>query len=464
MHKSNKTAFLNLYHFIVDFISLFISYWITYNVTCMFTNLLDIRDYFWILVIYVPVWMSIMTISEMYNNTTFNYYDRIFRYSFVSSVFSSILVVASMYFIKETGNNKLLAFNFFIITFIVMLIEKYIVLYVIKLPNSKATKQVMVIGDNAMYEQFKYYVNKTNININVIKYINVDSSETLNKNNALIDKEAFQQQLKQQVVDEIFFALPIKYFKEIQENALICEEMGVTSRILLDLIDTRFSRVHVASLGTLPMITFHSVSLNTFQLFIKRIVDIIGALTGMILTSFIWILVAVAIKLESKGPVFYGQDRVGKNGRIFKLYKFRSMHIDADERKKELLSQNELNNDLMFKIKNDPRITRVGKFIRKVSIDEVPQFINVLKGDMSLVGTRPPTKDEVAQYENYHYRRISIKPGITGMWQVSGRNAIKDFDEIVNLDTEYIDKWSIWLDFKIMIKTVFIVLFEKGAY
>ena len=150
------------------------------------------------------------------------------------------------------------------------------------------------------------------------------------------------------------------------------------------------------------------------------------------------------------------------NGRIFKFYKFRSMYQDAEERKKELMAQNEMNG-LMFKMENDPRVTRVGKFIRKTSLDELPQFWNVLRGEMSLVGTRPPTVEEYMQYTPYQKRRISFKPGITGLWQVSGRSDIKDFDEVVKLDLEYIDNWSIWLDIKLIIQTVLVVLRRKGA-
>ena len=152
------------------------------------------------------------------------------------------------------------------------------------------------------------------------------------------------------------------------------------------------------------------------------------------------------------------------NGRIFKIYKFRTMYIDAEARKKELMAQNQVNGGLMFKIKSDPRITGVGKILRKTSLDELPQFINVLKGDMSLVGTRPPTVDEVTKYENYHRRRISFKPGLTGMWQVSGRSNITDFDMVVKLDTQYIDQWSIWLDLKIILKTIWVVLKKSDAY
>lgn len=190
--------------------------------------------------------------------------------------------------------------------------------------------------------------------------------------------------------------------------------------------------------------------------------DIIGAIVGLIITGIATIFVAPALVLESKGPIFFSQTRVGQNGRPFKIYKFRSMYMDAEERKKELMAQNKMNG-LMFKMDNDPRITKVGKFIRKTSIDELPQFWNVLKGDMSLVGTRPPTMDEFVKYKSKYKRRLSIKPGITGMWQASGRSDITDFDEVLALDLEYIDNWSIGLDIKLLFKTVFVAVFGKGA-
>ncbi|MDO4189196.1 MAG: sugar transferase [Lachnospiraceae bacterium] len=215
---------------------------------------------------------------------------------------------------------------------------------------------------------------------------------------------------------------------------------------------------------------FAGYSVMTFSLnyrdyrrvLIKRIVDIVGAFVGLILTAVITPFVAVAIKLESKGPVFFAQERVGKNGRRFKIFKFRSMYIDAEERKKQLMEENEMKG-LMFKIEDDPRVTKVGKLIRKTSIDELPQFYNVLKGDMSLVGTRPPTVDEFEKYSVYYRRRLSITPGLTGMWQVSGRSDIDDFDEVVKLDLEYIENWSLLLDFKIILQTIGVVLFHKGA-
>ncbi|MBP5298269.1 MAG: sugar transferase, partial [Lachnospiraceae bacterium] len=198
------------------------------------------------------------------------------------------------------------------------------------------------------------------------------------------------------------------------------------------------------------------------RLFIKRVFDIVGGFVGLILTGIITLFLAPAIKLDSPGPVFFSQTRIGKNGRRFKIYKFRSMYIDAEERKKELMSQNEMSG-LMFKMEDDPRVTKVGKFIRKTSLDEFPQFLNVLKGDMSLVGTRPPTENEFQEYNEHYRRRLSMTPGLTGMWQVSGRSDIQDFDEIVKLDLKYIDNWSLTEDFKILLKTVGVVLFSKGA-
>ena len=194
----------------------------------------------------------------------------------------------------------------------------------------------------------------------------------------------------------------------------------------------------------------------------KRLLDLVGALVGCVFLGILTVIVGPMIKLESPGPIFFAQKRVGRNGRIFKMYKFRSMYADAEERKKELMAQNEMNG-LMFKMEDDPRITRVGRFIRRTSIDELPQFFDVVRGSMSLVGTRPPTLDEYRQYESHHKRRLSMKPGITGLWQVSGRSDIDDFEEVVKLDVQYIDNWSIWMDIYLLFRTVGVVFDRKGA-
>ena len=195
---------------------------------------------------------------------------------------------------------------------------------------------------------------------------------------------------------------------------------------------------------------------------LKHTLDYVGGLVGFILFGLAYCVLGPIIKIDSKGPILFSQNRVGRNGRIFKCYKFRSMRADAEVLKKKLMSQNEMQG-LMFKMENDPRITKVGRFIRKTSLDELPQFINVLKGDMSLVGTRPPTVDEYEKYEPKHKARVSMMPGLTGLWQVSGRSDIKDFDEVVKLDMEYIDNASFWFDIKIILLTIKTVIFGRGA-
>ena len=197
---------------------------------------------------------------------------------------------------------------------------------------------------------------------------------------------------------------------------------------------------------------------------VSGMVDVAGGLAGIVLFSPVMLLAALAIKLDSPGPVIFRQTRVGKNGRTFQIYKFRSMYVDAEERKSELLSQNEIAGGVMFKIREDPRITRVGRILRNLSIDELPQFFNVLGGSMSLVGTRPPTPDEVEKYGTRQWRRISIKPGLTGMWQVNGRSLVTDFEKIVELDVEYIDNWSLMEDIRILCKTVTVLLKHADAY
>ena len=238
--------------------------------------------------------------------------------------------------------------------------------------------------------------------------------------------------------------------------------MGANCHYALDVPTGARGNATMEMFGEMFMATYTLRTQSTWQLVLKRVMDICGAVVGLILCGIISIFLVPAIKLDSPGPAIFSQIRIGKNGRRFKFYKFRSMYIDAEERKKELMKNNEMDG-LMFKMEDDPRITKVGKFIRKTSLDEFPQFWNVLIGDMSLVGTRPPTEDEFNKYNGHYKRRLMMTPGITGLWQVSGRSSITDFDEVVKLDLEYIDNWSLLGDIKILFKTVISVIKRDGA-
>ncbi|MGL5258807.1 MAG: sugar transferase [Lachnospiraceae bacterium] len=263
-------------------------------------------------------------------------------------------------------------------------------------------------------------------------------------------------------LDEVF----IDHLPEQREEAVSLidqfKAMGVLCHYNIELTEWNKKESKIETFGNYTVISYAINYPDFRRLIIKRMIDILGGIVGLLISVFIVPFAAIAIKIESKGPVFFKQTRIGKNGRRFKIYKLRSMYIDAEERKKELLKLNEMDGH-MFKMKNDPRITKVGNFIRKTSIDELPQFYNIIKGEMSLVGTRPPTEDEFKEYDIYYKRRLCMTPGLTGLWQVSGRSDIQSFDEVVKLDLEYIDNWCLELDIKIIIQTIGVVLFRKGS-
>ncbi|MCR4641026.1 MAG: sugar transferase [Lachnospiraceae bacterium] len=266
----------------------------------------------------------------------------------------------------------------------------------------------------------------------------------------------------QNILDRVFISLPLSDIETVRDMILDFEAMGILCHYDIDVEELNIEGKEAGNFAGYSVLSFSLQNLDYRRLLIKRFFDIIGAIIGLAFTIVIFPFVALAIKIESRGPVIFKQERIGRNGRRFRLYKFRSMYRDAEERKKELMEQNEVKG-LMFKMKDDPRITHVGRFLRRTSLDEFPQFWNVLKGDMSLVGTRPPTVAEFEKYNVHYRRRLSITPGLTGMWQVSGRSDIRDFDEVVRLDLEYIDKWSLLLDVKLLLQTVGVVIFGRGS-
>ena len=275
-------------------------------------------------------------------------------------------------------------------------------------------------------------------------------------------------------VDEVLFLLPPE--AETLELAQAVASMGITVHLNLGFLSSLLGGTKtVEVLGEYDVLTAFRNRIGFGAAALKRLTDIVGGLIGCLFTALLTLFIGPAIYIASPGPIFYTQERIGRNGKVFKMYKFRSMVPNADEVKKQYLKENRVSGGYMFKLDWDPRIignkilpdgtkkTGIGEFIRKTSLDEFPQFLNVLKGDMSLVGTRPPTKDEWAIYEDHHRARMAMRPGITGMWQVSGRSNITDFEEIVRLDTKYIDQWSLGLDFKILVKTVLVVLKHEGS-
>lgn len=355
---------------------------------------------------------------------------------------------------------------YFVFSYIGHLAAKYFVAKYYK--NSRSCKKIMLITSsdkvNDILEKFQrtnnWYFEITGITI-------VDRDMTgveVQKIPVIANMDTMLEEAKNIALDGVFINVSYKSHSafDIRRTLHDFQEMGIVVHVNIDALELDVTDKVIENLGFFKVVSYASKLREPGQLVLKRCMDIVGGVVGMLITLFIGIFVSIAIKLDSPGPAIFSQKRVGKNGRHFKMYKFRSMYIDAEERKRELLQQNEMQG-AMFKITDDPRITKVGKFIRKYSIDELPQFFNVIKGDMSLVGTRPPTVEEVQQYKTEQKRRLSVTPGMTGLWQTSGRSEIYDFDEIVKLDLEYIDKWSIGLDIKLLVKTIVVCIEGSGA-
>ncbi|MBK6919808.1 MAG: sugar transferase [Deltaproteobacteria bacterium] len=269
--------------------------------------------------------------------------------------------------------------------------------------------------------------------------------------------------LDAEVIDEVVFAVPGRNLDTFEAALQACDLRGVDVLVTMQGMVPSSGKVEIASVTgfDMPMIGLSRVPTSQGRLLTKRVLDIVGSTIAILFAAPVMLAVAIAIRIESKGPVLFKQVRSGRNGRKFVMLKFRSMCTDAEAKLDALQHLNEMDGPV-FKIKHDPRITRVGRFIRKTSLDELPQFFNVLFGDMSLVGPRPPLPSEVAKYEAWQRRRLSVRPGITGMWQVSGRNGI-DFAQWMKLDLDYIDSWSLWLDLKILFRTLPAVLLRSGA-
>jgi len=268
--------------------------------------------------------------------------------------------------------------------------------------------------------------------------------------------------IEEEVVDEVIITLPWMYHRKIMGIVRECERRQVSARIVPDLFQMSLSQVDVDDLGGVPLIGVREVGFGRGALLVRRGVDVVGAVVGLVLSAPLLALIALAIRLDSPGPILFHQTRVGAGGKLFEIYKFRSMREGAEAELEQVRHLNEADGAL-FKIHDDPRRTRVGRFLRRTSLDELPQLWNILRGEMSLVGPRPPLPDEVSRYMEWHKRRLEVRPGMTGLSQVGGRSLLS-FDEVVLLDIYYLENWSLWLDFKILLRTIPRVLFGSGAY
>lgn len=469
MNRSNAGANKDITQMIGDLLLLAAAYAASVIFAAIGTGIGNIRGTTVLAAVFILIYILANGEQYLYNVTMFKYPDRILRRRTGSFLLASIPTVLLLPLVTE----KQSGYYLFLIT--AYLLESVKIFLTGRREKGDGREhgeipRTAFVGKRAQYNKFRYFLKKTRIRMELVGYIAASEGElqSVPEGDAgeyLGSLEHLEKLIRQHHLDRIY----ILQKKEEQLSAMqkyvdLCIDMGVTVCMVVDFYKRRRADSFVSCVGTYPVITYHTVTLNTGEQAVKRIMDIVGGLAGIVLFSPVMAATALAIKLDSPGPVIFRQTRIGKNGRQFQIYKFRSMYMDAEERKGELLSQNEIAGGVMFKIKEDPRITRVGKVIRRLSIDELPQFFNVLGGSMSLVGTRPPTPDEVEKYDKKQWRRISIKPGLTGMWQVNGRSLVTDFEKIVEMDVEYIDNWSLMEDIRILCKTVRVLLKHADAY
>ena len=467
----NKKTFESILVLIVDLCSLIVSMglalWLRYGI---FYGRFEHGDQIWLLVFAVALY-GLMFVLMDFSHHFFRrgMFDELVSVVKSEVIFSAVLILA-LFVMHRSADLSRLVFGYqIVINTVVMYAARAIFKqYMVKVyRNSRHSNRLLVVtsSDQAenVLENLKEY-NEWNRTIAGLVLTDAAQVSEINEIPVVAHSEDFLNYVIRNDVDEVFI-IDDKMMRTplMDEWVRELEQMGIIVDVNIDAFDLSISgKKTLNRVGKYAVVSFARNLFSTRQMIAKRVLDIAGSLVGMVILGITTIFVAPAIKLDSPGPVFFGQTRVGKNGRKFTFYKFRSMYKDAEARKKELMASNEVKG-LMFKMEDDPRITKVGKFIRKTSIDELPQFWNVLRGDMSLVGTRPPTVDEFEHYEAKHKCRLSMTPGLTGLWQISGRSDIKDFDEVVRLDMQYIDNWSILKDIKILILTVKVVLTGRGS-
>lgn len=427
----------------------------------------SLKDYSAIIFFILILWLILLSLHNAYSQkrglTTLN-----FRTLIKVSIWGILILVLLFFIFKIGWVNRSLIFLFSILSIVPIYTGRYLFSKWIARQSreGKYLQEVLIIGTG---EQSRMVANEINLHpglgFRIKGFLSLDPSEignNLNDGSVIGTIDKLFDILHYETVDNVVFALPLNFLKEIEEGLLLCDQMGISGRVVIDLYDPAYAEPRVEEFFGRPTFFFSPTPQRLIKLQIKRLIDFFGSF--ILLSTLFPLLAAISmiIKITSKGPVFFKQERSGLNGRRFTMYKFRTMVEGAEKMRTELLGQNEMDGPV-FKIKEDPRITPIGKILRRFSLDELPQLINVIKGDMSMVGPRPLPQIEAFEIKGTERRRLSMKPGITCLWQVSGRN-ILSFKEWMKLDLEYIDKWSLWLDIKIIFKTVSAVLRARGAY
>ena len=469
MLKQNS-SFLKKANIISDAALVIAAFLLAFNLRVQFGGLKDLEGYTWVLIVLVPVWLILLERYGFYDSQRLSTPWSICKSLATVTAIGGVITSSAIYLLEPQGFSRSFFGVFLTLSFLVLLAEQLLVRLVLRLLRLEGYnfRNILVVGTGKSAVKILEIIDQNKgWGLKVVGLLHTQPQSDLQSFNGHPVIGSLQEMVeicKTRPVDEVIFCDSKEESRyDLADLITRLDEMGITARTVLNLFYRFEGKKELSMLhGTVPLLTFRSVSVDADQLFYKRCLDIAGSFAGLVFSAFLFPFIAIAVKLESPGPLFFGQTRVRENGRTFTCWKFRSMFQDAEARKQGLLHLNEMEGAI-FKMKNDPRVTRVGAFLRKTSLDELPQFWNVLKSEMSLVGTRPPTPGEVKGYKNWQRKRICMKPGITGLWQVSGRNSITDFNEVVRLDLEYIDTWSLATDIRLILRTLKVVFFREGA-
>jgi len=425
------------------------------------------KDEAWIILGFSIIWIFIFTKQGAYSYQRFTSINKEIKLVARATIIGVFIFFAAFFLFRFGYIPRSYIAIFAFVNFISLSSEKLILFHVAKILRKKGKnrKKIIIVGTGGRAKNFIQTIEK-NISwgLDIIGLVSGDQSKVgmnFYGNKVLGSNEEIEKILHQNPVDEVIICVSTKRFDQIRDILECCEREGVQVRLNSDFFGKIAKKVQVDNVYGLPIISFITSLDNEWKLYVKRLMDI--GISGILLAilSPLFLIITILIKITSKGPVFYQWNVVGLNKKPFKSWKFRTMIPQADEIKPELEVQNIMKGPV-FKLKDDPRVTKIGKILRKFSLDELPQLWSVFKGDMSLVGPRPAGPHELKIYESWHRRKLSIKPGITCLWQVSGRNKIDDFDEWVKLDLKYIENWSLGLDLKILLKTIPAVLRGTG--
>jgi len=425
-------------------------------------------EYYVSLSLIVLLWWLIFDVQDAYRGQRYTSFLHEVKLIVRTLFFGTVSLAIIGYFLKFHLPPRSLLVIFLLVNATLLTLGKSFIHYLAEYLRLKGInrKSVLVVGAGNQARQFIQRIRQSvDWDLDLIGFIDKDPRKVGTKfcgAEVLGTPKDMQRIMHQCAIDEVVFALPSYALEETQDLLALCEQEGVKTVIVSNFFSGLISKVQAEVIHGMPILTYSTTPLKEWQLVVKRFFDMV--ISTMLLTLFLpmMILIAILIKVTSPGPILYRWQVVGLNKKRFTGYKFRTMVKNADELKQQLLDQNEMNG-IVFKIKKDPRITLIGHVLRKFSLDELPQLWSVLKGHMSLVGPRPPLVSELEQFESWHRRKLSVKPGMTCLWQIRGRSKIRDFDDWVKLDLEYIDNWSLWLDFKILLKTIPVVVLGRGA-